>query len=587
MRSRSTVLVCAYLLLALVGQSAEPSAAPEVARGPLGRKLDDYLSRLEKFGFSGAVIVARNGEVVLSKGYGLADRERNLPFTPQTVSSTGSITKQFTAAAILKLEMQGKLKVEDSISKYFADVPENKKAITLHHLLTHTAGFRGDFGGRDDDPIERDALVRRVLETPLEAAPGERYEYSNEGYSLLGAIVEIVSGMPYEEFLSKNLFGPARMTRTGYLKPDWASATVAMGYSDEGRWGTILRRGWREDGPGWYLRANGGIHSTAEDMYRWHRALEGDQILSAEVKKKLFAPHVAEDPSGRSHYGYGWAISTTPRGTRLVAHNGGNGIFAADFLRFVDEGVVIYVHTNAPLMAYDFSSDLAALAFGEPVEPPPAVTALDPKALARFAGTYEFPSGERFSLQARGGQLQVADIPGALFARLMDLQSPGAPPLASTAERTRRLIEEGSRGNYEGIHQLFGGRMPLAEIEAEEGRIWKMRRDQFGEFKAVELLGAADRGPAVVVYVRMTFERQVRIARYIWRGEEFLGVRPGGGPETARFLPTGPTEFAAFTLRPRATVRLSFEVKKDGRVAGLAFTSGKATVTARPVAPTN
>ena len=586
MRIRHSVLVCS-LLLALSAQPAEPPAAPEVVRGPLGRKLDDYLSRLEKFGFSGAVIVARNGEVVLSKGYGLADRERNLPFTPQTVASTGSITKQFTAAAILKLEMQGKLKVEDSISKYFPDVPEDKKAITLHHLLTHTAGFRGDFGGRDDDPIGRDDLVRRVLEAPLEAPRGERYEYSNEGYSLLGAIVEIVSGLPYEEYLAKNLFEPAGMTQTGYRRPDWSSATVAVGYTDEGRWGTILGRGWREDGPGWYLRANGGIQSTAEDMHRWHRALEGDQMLSVEAKKKLFAPHVKEDPSGRSHYGYGWAIFTTPRGTRLVTHNGGNGIFAADFMRFVDEGVVIYAHTNAPLMAYDFSSDLAALVFGSPVEPPPAVVALDPKDVARFVGTYELASGERFSLTAGESQLQVTDIPGPLFAQLMDLQPARDAALAPAVERTRRLIQEGARGNYEAVQKVLGGRMPPEEVEANEGRIWKMRRQQFGEFQGVEILGAADRGVAVVVYARLRFEREVRIARYVWRGDDFDGVRPGGGPGTARFLPTAPTEFAAFTLRPRATVRLSFELKKDGSVAGLMFISGKSTVTARPAAPTN
>jgi CubicO group peptidase (beta-lactamase class C family) len=180
-----------------------------VVAGDVGRKVDEFMSRLEAWGFSGAVIVAKDGQIVMSKGYGLANREQKIPFTPETVSSIGSITKQFTAAAILKLEMQGKLKVGDPIGKYLPGVPPDKADITIHHLLTHTAGVRADFGGRDSDPIARDDLVKLVLASPLRFKPGVRYEYSNEGYSLAGAIVERVSGASYEAFLSEHLFKPA------------------------------------------------------------------------------------------------------------------------------------------------------------------------------------------------------------------------------------------------------------------------------------------------------------------------------------------------------------------------------------------
>jgi CubicO group peptidase (beta-lactamase class C family) len=175
------LFVAATVLALGAGLAGVQAPAGVVVSGELGRKIDEFMTRLEAWGFSGAIIVAKDGQIALSKGYGLADREKQVPFTPDTASSIGSITKQFTAAAILKLEMQGKLKVGDPIGKYLPDVPPDKAGITIHHLLTHTAGFRGDFGGRDSDPISRDDLVKLVLAAPLKFKPGEQHEYSNEG----------------------------------------------------------------------------------------------------------------------------------------------------------------------------------------------------------------------------------------------------------------------------------------------------------------------------------------------------------------------------------------------------------------------
>lgn len=151
---RVAVVVAGLLTLVLFLQAvvaaprAQAQAKSEIVRAKTGKTLDEYLTRLEKFGFSGAVIASKDGEIILSKGYGWADRAKKIPFTPETVSSIGSITKQFTAAGILKLETQGKLRVEDPIGKFLTDVPPDKAGITIHHLLTHTAGFRGNFGGR-------------------------------------------------------------------------------------------------------------------------------------------------------------------------------------------------------------------------------------------------------------------------------------------------------------------------------------------------------------------------------------------------------------------------------------------------------
>ncbi len=327
-------------------------------------KLDAYMNHAEKAGFSGSVLVAEKDKILLSAGYGLADKENDIPFTKDTVSSIGSITKQFTGAGILKLQMMGKLNVNDPITKYFQNVPEDKQDITLHHLLTHTAGLPGAIG-HDFDPVNRNDFIELVQHTELRRQPGTLYEYSNVGYSLLGIIIELVSGKSYEEFLHEYLFKPANMLNTGYLIPQWDEAVLAHGYEGDEDWGTLLSHPWLEDGPGWHLRGNGGLLSTVEDMYKWHKALEKNAILGEKEKKLYYQPHVQEGEGAESFYGYGWAVFTTPRDTTLIAHNGGNPYFSADFMRFVDEDVVIIVLANThEYRAWQISEGLEKVVFG-------------------------------------------------------------------------------------------------------------------------------------------------------------------------------------------------------------------------------
>lgn len=339
-------LAIAILLVGVISFGLSSSAADEIVRGKLGRKLDEYMAKAAANGFSGVLFVARDGEVVISKGYGYANLKEKKPYSPETVFDIGSITKQFTAAAIVHLEMNGKLSVDDKLTEFFDDVPDDKRAITLHHLLTHSAGLTDTVGG-DYEVAPRDETVRKILATKLLTPPGERYRYSNAGYSVLGAVVEIASGQPYEKYLRESLFLPAGMRQTGYRLPDWKPAVVARGVLPLGLdWGSPLDKKWADDGPYWNLRCNGGILSTVGDMYRWHLALEGEEVLSNEAKAKIFTPHVPEGPRAGTHYGYGWSIATTPRGTKLVEHNGGNGIFYAVFKRYVDEDTVIIMASN-------------------------------------------------------------------------------------------------------------------------------------------------------------------------------------------------------------------------------------------------
>lgn len=343
LRRRSRLLVC-FAVLGLTAVStaaAQPPSRPSDA--DTTKALLAYLTDRAAEGLSGVVLVARGDRVLLERGFGYLDAARTRRVAADSVFTTGSITKQFTAAAILKLEMLGRLSTTDPLSQFLPDVPADKRDVTLHHLLTHTAGLP-PVSGDDLAPIGRDAFVREVLAAPLTQPLGQ-FSYSNVGYSLLAAVIERVSGEPYEAFLAQHLFAPAGMRDTGYSRPRWAAERLAHGVNDDGTdRGTFGEVALPNGSPGWHLLGNGGLLSTARDMFRWHQALAGTRVLGAAVKAKIFRGWVEE--GGGASYGYGWSMEDTPFG-RLVTHNGGNPYFFADFLRYTDSGVTVYYATNS------------------------------------------------------------------------------------------------------------------------------------------------------------------------------------------------------------------------------------------------
>jgi CubicO group peptidase (beta-lactamase class C family) len=547
--------LCAFLLMA--GLGALPAGADTV-KGEIGIKVDEYLRRLEPLGFSGAVLVAKDGEILLEKGYGWANRERKILFTSETVSSIGSITKQFTGAAILKLEMMGKLRTDDPIAKYLPNVPADKKDITIHHLLTHTSGIAPVPGG-DPDPITRDELVRQALALPLADPPGARFRYSNEGFSLAAAIVEFVSGKSYEEFLQEYLFKPAGMNSTGYLAPEWAPDRLAHGYDEQGRdMGTFEGANWGPNGPGWHLVGNGGILSTPGDMYRWHLALAGERVLSKEAKEKYYRPYVLTDAG--DHYGYGWGVLTTSRHTKLITHNGGNGIFFADFRRYVDEGIVIFAFSNGEIPATILGNNqLPALVFGENISMPPKVVALEPAAFGKLIGTYRTEAGETIRITEGNGRLVVSSGDRRLLAVLAALNPAGNPRFASFEERTRRIVEAAAKGDFKPVQDAFGGQMPMKRIEEQEGNLWRQMRENNGEFVGVEILGSARQGPGTRVVARLNFQRGSLSLTYLWDRENIMGIRVMRQPPGSTFFPQSETEFVRFSLRDPQPLVIRFQ----------------------------
>jgi CubicO group peptidase (beta-lactamase class C family) len=319
------------VLLVVLGIAACSQAPPEPSREPIA----DFLARTLPAGPGGTVIAARGDRIIHCEGFGMADREARIAATCDTVYDVMSITKQFTAAAVLKLEMMGKLRVTDPISTHVGPVPADKQGITLHHLLTHTSGL--DEGlGEDYEVISREDMLAGALASTLLSPPGAEFRYSNVGYSVLAAIVEKASGLGYEQFLATHLFGPAGMTSTGYVLPRWDRDEVAVEYDDNGNsQGRPYEHPWAADGPHWNLRGNGGILSTARDMFRWHRALTTDTVLSASARTKLFTPHVRL-PDLDGSYAYGWDVIDT-NGERIAWHDGGNDWSLANYARSLND----------------------------------------------------------------------------------------------------------------------------------------------------------------------------------------------------------------------------------------------------------
>ena len=339
------VLVAVFVALIACGNGGQDPAAPSAEPGPRDPSVAEFLDDTLPDGTSGTVIAARGDEIAHCEGFGLADRDAQVAARCDTVYDTMSMTKQFTAAAILKLEMMGKLSVRDPMSKFVGPVPDDKRAVTLHHLLTHTAGLP-DHLGDDYDVLSREEMLDAALDTQLRSTPGTEHHYSNLGYSILAAIIEKASGKSYEEFLANRLFAPVGMTQTGYVLPEWEPDQVAVEYDENGEpKGKPFDHPWAEDGPYWNLRGNGGLLSTARDMFRWHAALRGDEVLSKSAKDKMFEPHVPEEEGGDSYYGYGWVVSPTDEG-QVLWHDGGNGWSLGVLAWFPDRGVMVFWISN-------------------------------------------------------------------------------------------------------------------------------------------------------------------------------------------------------------------------------------------------
>lgn len=404
------------LVLALVGPPVcEARAQP--ANTSVTAALDDALRRYADLGrFTGAVLVARGDEVLLSQGYGSANVEHAVPNTPQTRFDIGSLAKQFVAAAVLKLSSEGRLDLHAPIRAYLPSYPRPAADhITLHHLLTHTAGV-ASLGRRDGiteveesaDPVSRADLLALIGEHPLQFEPGSAFRYSNSGYAVAAAVVEAVAGMPLATALETFVWAPAGMQETGMLDPTTVVAHLASGYTG---YPSQLKHA-RGAHPSWHF-GSGGVYSTVGDLFRWHRALSEHAVLPPEQTAAFLAHHV-ERPGGRPAYGYGW-FHYRLHDRRVINHGGTTEGFVCELFRFPEDDLFIVVLANLqPELGINIpdalGSALSGIIFGIDVELPPRTGILDPSRVGRVSGTYVFASGDTVEVFGRDGELRIRTL---------------------------------------------------------------------------------------------------------------------------------------------------------------------------------
>jgi CubicO group peptidase (beta-lactamase class C family) len=288
-----------------------------------------------------AIAVVKNGKVVKTAGYGLASVEFNVPTTTETVFEIGSVSKQITAAAIMLLVEDGKINLDDKISTILPNTPEAWKNVTTRHLLTHTSGVKS-YSSLDgfelNRRLKRDDFIKLLSVQPLDFETGSSYTYSNSGYSLLGYIIETVSGKSYWDFTRERIFTPLGMTKTADRDPKYIIKNRATGYE----WQNNQLAGRDYDLTDVF--SAGAIVSTVGDLAKWDAALRGDTLLKKTSKMQMWTPAVLTD--GKPYpYGFGFRISDV-RGHKLIAHSGQTAGFGANLSRFIDDDLTVIALTN-------------------------------------------------------------------------------------------------------------------------------------------------------------------------------------------------------------------------------------------------
>jgi D-alanyl-D-alanine carboxypeptidase len=418
---RSLCLAVLAVLLGFFGLLA--AAAPGAARAA-GAVEPEVVARMEAllsgvfkpYAPGAAVLVSKNGQPVLRKGYGLANFELGVPIRPEMVFRLGSMTKQFTAVAILLLVHEGKLALDDEITRFLPDYPTHGQRITVENLLTHTSGIQSYTDMPSWLPLWRkDFTVQELIDLfknePMRFTPGERWEYDNSGYILLGAILEKAAGKSYAEFLRQRIFEPLGMKHSYYGADEPIIPGRVAGYE--------LRGGGFINAP--YLSmtqpyAAGSLLSSVDDLALWDAALYTDKLVPRALLEKAWTPYRLKD-GGATGYGYGWGVWQY-EGHRVLEHDGGINGFRTAGLRLPGDGVYVAVLSNCAGLRPgpdELALELAALAIGQPVRPPVAVK-VAPEVLARHVGVYRIDDKQTRVVERDGDHLVTRRTGGGKVA---------------------------------------------------------------------------------------------------------------------------------------------------------------------------
>jgi len=406
---RKTAIIVSIILIAGTALSAAPGPQTQ-APAPIAAELDKLLASVYKPGEPGAaLLVAKDGQVLVRKAYGMADLELGVPLEPDMVFRIGSMTKQFTSVAILMLMEQGKLSLSDPITKFLPDYPTQGKTITVEHLLTHTSGIQSYTDMASWLPLMRKdmslaELIDIFKDQPMQFAPGERWRYNNSGYILLGAIIEKITGTTYATFLQKNIFDPLGLKHTTYGSSTRVIPRRIPGYGP-GINNTFLNADFISMSQPY---AAGSLLSSVDDLAVWNEALLAGKLIKRETLERAWTPYKLADGTSTG-YGYGWMIGSY-EGHRRIEHGGGIPGFTSDVILFPEDRLCVIMLTNSAVPGRapsPLAFRIAALALAKPYQEPVAVT-LPADDLAPLAGIYANQWKEEFTVRVTGSVVTVS-----------------------------------------------------------------------------------------------------------------------------------------------------------------------------------
>ena len=358
------------IVLAVVAYASSAQAPPDGLQAVVQPYVDADT-------FMGSVLVAKDGKIILSKSYGMADLEWNVPNSPTTRFNIASMTKQFTAASILLLEDRGKLKTDDFVKKYLPDAPPSWDKMTIYQLLTHTSGIPDDGAKYDPGPPEKLSFNDK----PLDFQPGEKWAYTNLGYIVLGYLIENITGQTYEDFVAENIFKPLEMNDSGMFSFVTVIPRRASGYWPGSNGIENADRSF-DTRIGF---SSGSLYSSAEDLLRWEEGLFGGKLLKPASLRKMITPF-------KSDYACGLYVKRVD-GHLMIEHDGNNIGFNSDMAYYPEEKITVIVLANLNgTVTGELTKALAAVALGE-TPPTPSIhkeILLPKEVLARYAGTYQF-----------------------------------------------------------------------------------------------------------------------------------------------------------------------------------------------------
>jgi len=528
---------------------AQPTGV--IVRGELGARVDSFLTRAALHGLSGAIVVAQRGEIVLRKGYGIADRERGTPVGPETPFFIGSLAKQFTAAAVLRLSADGRLRLDDSLGTFFPDAPPDKRAITVRQLLSHTSGMpylptAGLFGRGS-----RDSVMREMLAEPLVFTPGSRYEYSTPGYILLAGVIERASGVTYERYM-RTLFEHAHLASTGFVgeRERWSTSPVRS-YSDQESEEALaevpaLPR---------FVGA-GSIVSTVGDLYQWYASLVQGDVVPGPQRDTLFAPVIRLRSNLQE--ALTWLLIDLPTGTLRQAA-GDIGGFNAELRHYVDEDLVVAFASNARVRGRGYReivlNYVARMSRGEEVPFPPAVSAVRESQFQSFPGTYALSDGGTVEVWSSGDSLLIGAVDAAGIAMLAGHDSVQARRAAELDVRAKRFL---AALPVDSLAQEF----MHASIPADSRRPYLARmRETLGDSaqsRVVVVGTAVDSPTGARTYLRVPHDGGSEIVSLVWNGGMLIGLEPGGRAAYPLWLRSaGSEELVSFDLFSGHFVRIA------------------------------